>query len=557
MREVAIYENPFRMIFLLPLFFALLGEPTAFYSTPEKQEVVPYDQESLAAKPVVVEGIGYRYVVTGNTLLSAGKISDTLRDAKSPEDGVNRLKAVYQKAGYFLVTVRAVVEGKRVELEVIEGKITEARVVPSLRWFYGGLKNRPSVKTSDVIRRTVDAEAYAARQQEQPKVNFSPGPDFASSVMDVETRPIETFAPNPLNQANPWNASVGFGNYGNRFSARYLSDAAVAYHPGYGLELTGGFTNGWDGLNPYTEGGQFQMENGGLSWATPWGVYGVTFSNMESAFGEVTAPLYPEVAMQNWQVYGQQTVYASESFRWMMNERLTSMHFTEDVFQGVLRLLTQDYGTAQLGTTVSQSFRAFGLPGQLGGSVYGVRGTQLGGFSGVQGAPLSGPGVPTPYFTYYRGNMSYTQTLPEGMQLVLTGYGQLSQNTLPIMEYFVLGGMGNLAAWYPGVLYGDTGYITRATLVAPPVEAWGFMIRGQFFAESGGSRFNYSPGPGPAWHYLSDVGLGLDMVHRYGTTISAMAALPIDAPMISPTDNPHGYFAGGRVAVLFVLRQNF
>ncbi|MDD4933273.1 MAG: hypothetical protein PHO89_07410 [Methylacidiphilaceae bacterium] len=545
------------MVLLLPILFALLEGPAGFDSAPETQEVIPYDQASLAAKPVVVESGGRRYVVTGNTLLSAGKILDTLRDAKSPEDAVNRLKTAYQRAGYFLVTIRAVVEEKEVELEVIQGKITEARVVPSLRWFYGGLTNRPSVKTSDVIRRTVDAEAYAARQQEQPKINFSPGPDFASSVMDVETRPIESFAPNPLNQANPWNASVGFGNYGNRFAARYMSDAAVAYRPGYGLELTGGFTNGWDGLNPYTEGGQFQMENGGLSWATPWGVYGVTFANMQSAFGEVTAPLYPEVAMQNWQVYGQQTVYASESFRWTMNERLTSMNFTEDVFQGLFRLLSQDYGTAQLGTTVSQNFRTFGLPAQVGGNVYGVRGTRLGAFSGLQGAPLEGPGVPTAYFTYYRGSASYTQTLPEGMQLVVTGYGQISQNTLPIMEYFVLGGMGNLAAWYPGVLYGDTGYITRAALFAPAVEQWGFTIRGNFFAETGGSRFNYSPGPGPAWHYLTDVGLGLDMVHRYGTTISAMAALPLDASMIGPTDNPHGYFAGGRVAVLFVLRQNF
>ncbi|QSR84395.1 ShlB/FhaC/HecB family hemolysin secretion/activation protein [Methylacidimicrobium sp. B4] len=545
------------MILLLPLLLALLEEPTAFYSAPEKQEVVPYDQASLAAKPVVVESGGIRYVVTGNTLLSEGKIADTLRGAKGPEDAVSRLKAVYQRAGYFLVTIRAVGREKRVELEVIEGKITEARVVPSLRWFYGGLTNRPSVKTSDVIRRTANAEAYAARQQERPKVNFEPGTDFASSVMEVETRPIESFAPNPLNQANPWNASVGFGNYGNRFSARYMSDAAVAYRPGYGLELTGGFTNGWDGLNPYTEGGMFQMENGGLSWATPWGVYGVTFANMQSAFGEVTAPLYPEVAMQSWQIYGQQTVYASESFRWTMNERLTSMNFIEDVFQGAIRLLSQDYGTAQLGTTLSQSFRTLGLPAQVTGTVYGVRGTQLGAFSGVQGAPLEGPGVPTANFTYYRGNFSYAQTLPEGMQLVLTGYGQISENSLPIMEYFVLGGMGNLAAWYPGVLYGDTGYITRAALSAPPVEAWGFRIAGQFFAETGGSRFTYTPGPGPAWHYLTDVGLGLDMVHRYGTTISAMAALPLDASMIGPTDNPHGYFAGGRVAVLFVLRQNF
>lgn len=545
------------MILLLPLLLAVLPETAPIEGVAERQEVVPVDPASLAAKPIVVESGGIRYVVTGNTLFSAGRIAEVLRGVKGAEDAVARLKEAYQRAGYFLVSVRAAAGRGRVDLEVIQGKITEARVVPSLRWFYGGLTNRPSVKTSDVIRRTVDAEAYAARQQERPKVSFSPGPDFASSVMEVETRPIDAFAPNPLNRPNPWNASVGFGDYGNRFSARYLSDAAVAYRPGYGLEITGGFTNGWDGLNPYTEGGQFQMENGGLSWATPWGVYGVNFTNMQSAFGEVTAPLYPEVNLQSWQVSGQQTVYASESFRWTMNERLTSTRFTEDVFQGAIRLLTQDYGTAQLGTTVSQSFRAFGLPGQVGGTVYGVRGTRLGGFSGLEGAPLEGPGVPTPYFTYYRGSFQYTQSLPEGMQLAFSTYGQIAQNTLPIMEYFVLGGMGNLAAWYPGVLYGDTGYISRAALIAPPAEAWGLRITAQLFAETGGARFSSDAAPGPAWHFLSDVGLGLDMVHRYGTTVSAMAALPIDAPMIGPTDNPHGYFRGGRVAVLFVLRQNF
>ncbi|ACD84130.1 Hemolysin activation/secretion protein [Methylacidiphilum infernorum V4] len=536
----------------------------------EKHAVSILNQKELKAKPVIVSTPTYTYIVTGNTLLSQGTIKKALKKAVGPEDALNRLKMLYQQKGYFLVTVRAYTEDKQVELEVIEGRISAIHAEKPLDLFYYGIKNRPDVQTSDVIRDNINAENYARRQQEQPKIHFEPGQDYATSEMFVESQPVQTFTPNVLDEAKPWDTSVMFGNYGTRFVSRYLTDLVVGYRPGYGLQITGDLSEGLTGFDTYSNGGIYYAGTFGLSWANPYGVYGVMYRQMHfqegpNALGLFNIPgMTPELAtllasgstgdLRYWQFYGQQVAYASESIRWGFDEYLAFTNFQDFfIFQ---HLYAQDYNSFQVGSTYTQNFIAFGRPAHWDGGIHAVHSYAHGGFQILNQDVNSLPGAPNPYFTYFKFNADYVQGLPYGMNFMVSGYGQVSENTLPIMDMWILGGMGNLSAWYPAVLFGDTGFIGRSVLYSPTWNLGGFTINASGYTEFGGSRFNFMPkGAVAAWQYLGDVGVSVDIVHRYGTTISAYAAFPVMSINV-PVDQ-RNYATGGRAAILFVLRQNF
>jgi len=549
------------------------AEAAPFSLPKEDVTIKPIKSQQQKTRPIVVLSNGYTYIVTGNTVLSKRSIQKALRLATGPEDAVNKLKLLYQQKGYFLVTVRSVAMGKEIELEVIEGMITTIHAPKPLDLFYYGLKNRRSVQTSDVIRDNINAEKYANRQQEQPKVNFEPGKDFATSEMFVEAQPVQTFTPNVLDEAKPWDTSVMFGNYGTRFVSRYLTDLYVGYRPGYGLQITGDLSYGLTGFDTYSNGGLYYAGTFGLSWASPLGLYGVTYRQMHfqegpNALGLFNIPgMTPELAtllasgstgdLRYWQIYGQQIAYASESIRWTFDEYLSLTNFQDYfIFQ---HLYAQDYNEFQIGSSFSQNFNGFGRPARWDAGIHYVHAFSHGGFQVLDQTVIT-PGAPFPYFSYFKANLDYVQSLPKGMSFMVSGYGQLSENTLPIMDMWILGGMGNLSAWYPAVLFGDTGFIGRTVLYSPTWKVWGFTINASGYTEIGGSRFSFvAPGPEgaalPAWQYLGDVGVGLDVVHRYGTTLSAYAAFPIMSINV-PVDQ-RNYATGGRAAILFVLRQNF
>ncbi len=101
--------------------------------------------------PVAVVSHGYHYLVTGNTLLSSQSIRKLLDRAASPMEAVGALSAAYRQEGYFLVAVKAAVNGQSIHVMVVQGQITEKNVAPGLGWFYTGLRGE-HLDESDVIR---------------------------------------------------------------------------------------------------------------------------------------------------------------------------------------------------------------------------------------------------------------------------------------------------------------------------------------------------------------------------------------------------------------------
>jgi hemolysin activation/secretion protein len=508
-------------------------------AAPQAAIVAPAKQ---MAEPIVAESHGYRYTVTGNTLLGPETIISSLETAETPKDAIESLNRAYLRAGHFLTALRADVDGQKVAIRVLHGRITEEDLVPSLAPYFAGIEGREDLDRNTVIRKSVLAEAYAARQGMRPKVDFVPAREPGGSKITVSEEPIEG--------AKPWNAGLGFGNFGNRYSSRYLVQGNAAVRPGNGVELTANYAHGLPDLADDSRGSQYDTGSVGASAVTPWGLYGATYGRSKYRIGEKTAPLYPEGDITIWGVNGTQLAYADEAARWAFTEAFTRTANVVTAFGGAYTLTDQHYDFVSLGTSFSRSFLAFEKNASFGAGL-----TVSKGLSSRAGTFLPDtPTIPDPGFTLYQGNLSYTQSLPKGFSAGLSWSGQWADATLPQNQQWVLGGFGNLTAWMPSILVGDSGTLARASLSTPAWEWSGLSLTGGAFVEAGSVRTHYIPAGSPASRYLSDAGLSLSGSMKSGTSLTLAYAWPLGSGNVDQKTLDE---VGNRARLFFSLNQSF
>ena len=504
-------------------------------AAPQVAIVAPAKQ---AAEPIVVESHGYRYVVSGNALLAPEVIVSSVAAAETPKDAVDSLNKAYQKAGYLLTALRGRVDGQAVAIQVIHGRLTEADLTPSLAAFYGGIEEREDLDRNTLIRKSALAENYAARQGMRPKVNFVPAQEVGGSKIILTEEPIEG--------AKPWNAGLGFNNLGSRFSSRYVAQANAAVRPGAGVELTATYTQGLPGLAKESEGSQYHAGAVGATIVTPWGLYGASYSNTRYLIGESSRDAngvlaHPDGEITSWGVNGTQLAFADETARWSFTESFAYTDNFVTILEGALITQDQSYGVLAFGTSFSKSFAVLGENASFSAGLTVSKG--LGGSFRYEG-----PGLATSPFWLFHGNLSYTQALPAGYTAGVTWTGQWANAILPQNQQWVLGGFGNLTAWSPAVLVGDSGMLARASLYTPAWEWSGLSVTGGAFAEAGIVRPHYSSDGTPIARGLGDAGVSLSGSMKTGTSLTMAYAWPVwsrnlDQKALDGLNHAHLYFS--------------
>jgi hemolysin activation/secretion protein len=487
------------------------------------------------AEPLFVESNGYHYTVNGNTLLPPAIILSSLEGVEDPKAAIDALNRAYQKAGYFLTALRGEVQGKLVAIQVIHGRITEADVVPSLAPFFRSMEGREDIDRNTLIRESAMADFYAAREGVRTKVDFSPAQELGGSKITVTEVPIEG--------ATSSDVSISFNNLGSRFSSRYVAQGVAVVRPGQGFEITANYSKGLPGLSSDSSGSRYGAAAAGISSVTPWGLYGATYTNTRYRIGESAAPVYPTGTIDVAAVNGTQLAYADETARLVFTESFTHTSNVVTVFDDTFTLTDQRYNFLSAGTNFSKSF-----------AVLGENASFRVGLTVSQGiSPRAGtlapelPGVPDPRFTLVQGNLSYTQSLPSGYSAGLTWSGQWADATLPQNQQWVLGGLGNLTAWLPSVLVGDSGMLARASVYSPPW-AWGdFSVTGSAFVEAGVVASRVTPVGTPVSRGLADAGLSLTGSLKPGTSATLAYALPVasrnlDQKALDRLDRAYLYF---------------
>lgn len=483
---------------------------------------------------------GYHYLLTGNTLLPPEKLRMIIKKSLNPKQAVTHINQAYHALGYFLVAIKAEGKDKDVHIEVIQGQVSEDHVASGLRWFFSGIRDRNNLTVDDVTYNSVLADAYATRNGQRMQLGFAPSSTPGGSAFTLRSSPIPGY--------RMINGTLLFGNYGSRYSSRYLAGANFTLHPGGGVELNANYMAGLPGLSSASAGSKYYVGGIGISSITPWGIYGFNTQWTHYRIGNIAAPLYPTGNVFTWSATGSQLLYASTKSRLNFNESFNHVGNMESVFAGTYTLTDQHYNYFSLGTQYSHAISILGNAGSVSGSIAYDQG-----ISGRRGTlDVDRPGAPTPLFHYFDVSMSYQQSLPLGLTVSIKATGQGAFNTLPQQQQWVLGGFGSLSAWYPGILLGDSGYTGRFMLQSPSYHRYGFSIGGNIFAETGGVTSTYLAPHTSPWKSLSDVGLGLNLQNRWGTTLSVLGAIPVGWNNVSTELR-----SSNRVDAYFVLQQSF
>ena len=131
--------------------------------------------------------------------------------------------------------------------------------------------------------------------------------------------------------------------------------------------------------------------------------------------------------------------------------------------------------------------------------------------------------------------------------------GQYADVTVPQNQQWVLGGFGNLTAWLPAVLVGDSGSLGRVTLQSPGFSWNGYGVSGSAYLEAGIVRLHLTPGNFPKTRSLADSGLAVSGTTPFGTT----AALAYAWPIASRNVDLDALNRQSRANLYFTLSQSF
>jgi hemolysin activation/secretion protein len=511
------------------------------FTPPEKPPIIRHLSGSeYGQKPLEIDSHRYHYVLTGNTLLPDIRIRDLIARASTPQGAVAAINDAYHQEGYFLVAIKAGVEGKQVNIQVIQGQITELQAPKGLRWYFSGVRNREDLSNDDLTYHSVLSNLYAQRNGYQMQLGLAPAQNPGGTALTVSQTPIPGY--------EPLSGSLIFGNYGSRYSSRYLTGGTLNYNPGWGINLNANFTQGLPSLTTASFGSQYETGGLGSSIVTPLGIYGFTSQWSHYKIGQSAAPLYPTGNIFTWSATGNQLLYASDKTRWSLNEAYTHVGYVSTVFSGLYTLVDQHYNYYSVGTQYNRGYSLLSKPGSATLSF-----TYNQGINGSHGTLFNDvPGYPVARFHYFDTSVSLSQALPWGFSASLNASGQGAFNFLPQQQQWVVGGFGNLSAYYPGVLVGDSGYSARFALQTPARSFYGFSAMANLFAEAAGTTYTQLAPQQAPWQSLSDVGIGITLQSPWGTTITALSALPVGHNNI-----PQTTLSQNRVVAYFVLQQSF
>ena len=448
--------------------------------------------------PLVVQSHGLRYTVNGNTLLAPREVQVALQGATTPEQAIAALRRAYTDKGYFLVAVVAGVQGQDVRVSITQGRLAHVQGPHDLAVYFEGLLGRDTVRNAEVVRRGLLAQAYAATNNEQPKISFLPAAESGTSTLQI--------AAVPLQHSHTASGSLTVGNLGNRYAGRDLVQLqGQLQHRGYTLQAS--HSRALTGLDEDSRGAYFAATGATLSKITPAGWFQLDGNATRYRLGVAFAPLDPGGMVKVFGVAATQLLFADDARRWTLGEGLHRVHDRETVFDGAYALRDQRYDVLDL--TTQASWRVPGLAGRPA-SLSAGGGFKLGGLGGAEGFS-QGPGMPKEHFRVYTARAGIDQPLAAGYSAQLDLTAQTTPDTLPSYEQWILGGSNALSAWLPGTLVGDRGYLGRFTLQAPAWPLGALKLHAGVFAEHGAARYHYVPAGGPAWQRLADAGVSLNL----------------------------------------------
>jgi hypothetical protein len=420
----------------------------------------------------------------GDRAASDAALKQAIDAAPSLSDAVRAIAGLYHAAGYPAAHLRYALVGQDLYVLATLGGVGRLEVQPGLEPFFRGLIGDQPLTDTELEPRRILASIYADRAEISAVPQFGAGtsqpgaPGEVMSMRDVGTKPEQT------------QVKVDFGNPGNRYVGRYFADVDARAGTFAGDEVHSVTRFGLHGLNSGDSNGTYFEQDANWNRVTRWGVGGIN--------GRYIRYHSEPDAVQTIGVNGQ--LYQAEAY-WLapvyadINSHLTVMGKLDRTDKsayldgaGDTQIQEEIYNSAEVTALYARAINLI-LPFDLDAGVAVRKG--LG-----SGEPLTG--VDLHYFLV-RPTARLLLHLTDRYTLSLEGLAQFSHDSVPEQQQWVLGGVGNVAAYLPGVAVGDRGYLLRTQAGAGDYEYSGFSFAPRVFAEYGKASFAQGAGTSPLY----------------------------------------------------------
>ncbi|MGQ0698735.1 MAG: ShlB/FhaC/HecB family hemolysin secretion/activation protein [Panacagrimonas sp.] len=454
------------------------------------------DQIQQQGSAIVTASVqGVQLHVIGPDVMDKALLEAAITSASSMSDAVRLIQGLYYAAGYPAAGVVYALAEPNLYVLVTLGKVTKVEAPePYDKYFAGVVGADPLTDEALEPRRTL-ASIYADRAGES--VNPTLIPDEAGGAV-LRLEPTDN---------GPSRSTVGaeFGNPGNRFVGRYFVDYFARHSFTTGDEIKATGRHALEGISDDNESADGYNEHAlGWSKVTTLGLFGLTgrYVAYQQDFG---TSLDGEIIQGElgWQYL----VAADFSKRWTVGAKAD---YTRKDFSTTFEELTiqrQEYGSAELSTDYALALNPTGVRTDITVSL-AVR-------SGL-GDDKTDVAVTAADLGYllFRPTLTARAQLSEYFALGLAATGQYSGDTLPEQQQWVIGGVGNVEAYLPGVAAGDTGGLARAQIELTSIPLGAFTLTPRVFAEYGFATFeNDIAGQESDDQTLADAGVSLSFTY--------------------------------------------
>jgi Hemolysin activation/secretion protein len=436
-----------------------------------------------------IEGVG-DYADVGITPVRIQKFADTLYaklggtpkvpvalSFKQLQSVANAITTRYRKAGFIVATAyipaQKIGAKRLVKIRVLEGKVGKVTVEGAKRYYPWVLAAPARHLTGQAVRKsTLDSALLYDRD--------IPGVSVAATLVPGAKLGQTNILLIAHEEPHPYHFSVGVNNYGTRYIGLYriLLGATWDNPLGIGDRLQAMLDYGVD---------PSQSLYGTLRYSVPIvrvsglkAFVGATRSTLQINNGRfaalhISGPTLSYYGGLNWKFVNDENLKMQTSLQFIDEQAKVN---SQDI-----QLSNEQFDVLDLGFGLDQIDRRF----------RGIDILQLNVRHSVSGHSLQ-PDLISPFHAniFTVGQMSFTrlQFLPDSQRIYLKFKGQYTQNVLPPIEQFSIGGPGSVQAYPINSLLTDSGFYTSLRY---RVSAPGFRkMKSPFWSERWGSILNFN-----------------------------------------------------------------
>lgn len=437
--------------------------------------------------------------VFGPDVVSKETVEQAITGAENLSDAVRRIQAVYYLAGYPAARVVYALAEPDLYVSVSLGKVTKVEAPEPYAAYFDGLAGADPLTDEQLEPARTFASLHADRAGQSANPAFIA--DGEGSVLRIEP-----------NDNGPGRSSMGlgFGNPGNRFVGRHFLDWFAKHSFTTGDEIRASGRYGMEGLDsdePTSDG--YNEHTLGWGKVTPWGLIAaqgryVGYQQVLSITG-IDDPVKFSGNIREGELGWSGLLHSSFYSRWGVGAKVD---YTRKDFAVTLTdqtLQRQEYGSVELSTQYSYILNLLDLPTELSAGV-AVR-SGLG--DNKTDKPITAADLG---YLLFRPTASIKSNVSEWLALRLMLFAQITDDTLPEQQQWVVGGLGNIESYLPGVASGDSGGVARFQFEFKSYDVATVKFAPTLFAEYGYSKYeNPFDGQDGATQSLADGGVSLAM----------------------------------------------